>query len=431
MIVPSQRLMLMAAVVVVPLATAAGFVPGVALPCVITLVLLAAAAAADAVRSLERLDALGLSTPAFLRLTKDVPTQLPVFIDNRSPHPIALRLGAVMPEGVASESLIEDILAPAGASRFDWQATGIARGDHPLAALHLEVVSPFGLWLARATRAAACALRVYPNLRDRSTAALFLKRADAGPRAHRLLGKGREFDNLRQYMPGDNFEDIYWKATARRHFPVVKLFRAEHAQEVYAIIDASRLSARGDILESYVNAALHLALVAERQGDRFGLLTFSDRTHRFLRAASGVNHFRLCRETIYNLQARKVSPDFRDVFTTLQLNLRRRALLVFFTSLDDALLAEIFEREISLLARRHIVLVNVTRPSIEPLFSGEPAPDLDALYTALAGQMLSNRLRHLGLALGNRGVRLSTVDSLRIKTQVTAEYLEVKRRQLL
>jgi uncharacterized protein (DUF58 family) len=336
-----------------------------------------------------------------------------------------------MPSGVASESLIEDILAPAGASRFDWQTTGTARGDHPLGALHLEVASPFGLWLARGTRAAACALRVYPNLRDRATAALFLKRADAGPRAHRLLGKGREFDNLRQYMPGDNFEDIYWKATARRHFPVVKLFRAEHAQEVYAIIDASRLSARHDILENYVNAALHLALVAERQGDRFGLVTFSDRTHRFLRAASGVNHFRLCRETIYNLQARKVSPDFRDVFTTLQLNLRRRALLVFFTSLDDALLAETFEREISMLARRHVVLVNVTRPDIDPLFSGEPAPDLDALYTGLAGQMLSNRIRHLGLALGNRGVRLSTVDSLRIKTQVTAEYLEVKRRQLL
>jgi len=431
MIVPSQRLMLVAAVVVVPLATAAGLVPGVALPCVITLILFAAAVAADAVRSLDRRDALRLRTPAFLRLTKDVPTHLPVFIDNRAPHPIALRLSVVMPSGVASESLIEDILAPAGASRFDWQATGTARGDHPLGALHLEVASPFGLWLARATRAAACSLRVYPNLRDRSTAALFLKRADAGPRAHRLLGKGREFDNLRQYMPGDNFEDIYWKATARRHFPVVKLYRAEHAQEIYAIVDASRLSARDDILESYVNAALHLALVAERQGDRFGLLTFSDRTHRFLRAGNGINHFRLCRETIYNLQARKVSPDFRDVFTNLQLNLRRRALLVFFTSLDDALLAETFEREISLLARRHVVLVNVTRPSIEPLFSGEPAPDLDALYGALAGQMLSNRLRRLGLALGNRGVRLSTVDSQRIKTQVTAEYLEVKRRQLL
>jgi uncharacterized protein (DUF58 family) len=431
MIVPSERLMLVAAVVVVPLATAAGFVPGAALPCAITLVLLAAAAAVDAVRSLELLDGLTLRTPVFLRLTKDIPTSLPVFIENSRTVPIALKLSAALPEGVASESLTEDVLAPPGASRFDWRATGTARGDHALGTLHVEVASPFGLWLARAQRAAVCALRVYPNLRDRATASLFLKRADAGPRAHRLLGKGREFDNLRQYMPGDNFEDIYWKATARRHFPVVKLFRAEHAQEVYAVIDASRLSARQDILESYVNAALHLALVAERQGDRFGLVTFSDRTHRFLRAGSGLNHFRLCRETIYNLQARKVSPDFRDVFTNLQLNLRRRALLIFFTSLDDALLAETFEREISLLARRHVVLVNVTETALPPLFSGAPAADLDALYTSLAGQMLSNRMRRLAIALGNRGVRLSTVDSLRIKSQVTAGYLEVKRRQIL
>src|ERR1039458_4490622 len=194
MIVPSQRLMLVAAVVVVPLATAAGFVPALTPPCLITLVLFAAAVAIDAVRSLDRLDALHLRTPVFLRLTKDVPTHLPVFIDNRSPAPIAFRLGAVMPSGVASESLIEDVLAPGGASRFDWQATGIARGDHSLGALHLEVASPFGLWLARATRAASCALRVYPNLRDRATAALFLKRADAGPRAHRPPGKGREVD---------------------------------------------------------------------------------------------------------------------------------------------------------------------------------------------------------------------------------------------
>ena len=205
-----------------------------------------------------------------------------------------------------------------------------------------------------------------------------MKTADAGLRLRRQIGKGREFDNLRQYMPGDSFEDIHWKATARRAYPVVKLYRVEHAQEVYAVIDSSRLSAREGILESYVEAALHLALVAEKQGDRFGLVTFSDRTHRFVRARNGMDHFRLCRETIYNLRAERVSPDFREVFTTLQLQLRRRALLIFFTSLDDALLAETFEREVPLLARRHLVLVNVTGTAgMKQLFTGEPPADLD------------------------------------------------------
>ncbi len=336
-----------------------------------------------------------------------------------------------MPAGAVSDELTRALVAAPGASATDWPVTGTARGDHNLAQIHVEAQSPMGLWLVRGRRATDCALRVYPNLRDRATAALFSKTADIGMRLRRQVGKGREFDNLRQYMPGDSFEDIHWKATARRGVATVKLYQVEHAQEVYAVIDSSRLSARPGIMESYVDAALHLALVAERGGDRFGLVTFSDRTQRFVRAGRGMDHFRRCRETIYNLQAERVSPDFRDVFSALQRNLRRRTLLVFFTSLDDALLAETFEREVPMLARRHLVRVNVTQsPGVQPLFETAPA-DLDALYSGLAGQILWNRMRKLSIALQNRGIKLTVVDPARIKAQVTAQYLDVKRRQAL
>jgi uncharacterized protein (DUF58 family) len=342
-----------------------------------------------------------------------------------------LRLGISMPEGAASEELTRTLLAAPGASLTDWPVTGTTRGDHALTLIQVEAQSPMGLWLVRGRRTTDCALRVYPNLRDRATAALFSKTANIGQRMRRQVGKGREFDNLRQYLPGDSFEDIHWKATARRGYPTVKLYQVEHAQEVYAVIDSSRLSMRPGILESYVEAALHLALVAERAGDRFGLVTFSDRTHSFIRARHGMDHFRLCRETIYNLKAERVSPDFRDVFSSLQLNLRRRTLLVFFTSLDDALLAETFEHEVPMLSRRHLVLVNVTQtPGVKPLFDETP-PDLDALYGGLAGQILWNRTRKLKIALQNRGIKLTEVDPSRIKMQVTSQYLDVKRRQIL
>jgi hypothetical protein len=140
----------------------------------------------------------------------------------------------------------------------------------------------------------------------------------------------------------------------------------------------------------------------------------------------------VCRETIYNLQARRVSPDFGEVFTSLQLHLRRRSLLVFFTSLDDALLAETFEREVGIVARRHLVLVNVTQTAgMTPLFTGEPPADLDGLYAGLAGQMLWNRMRTLAAALQKRGVRLTILHPSRVKGQAAAGYLEVKRRQAL
>ena len=423
MIVPTPRLIWLAALALLPLVTIAGFVPTIAPVCLALAVPCLLAAFYDAYRGRERLRSIQLSVPQTVRLTKDVPAILPIAIENASPLDVPLR--------VALGQAIEETIAPSGRSVLEWPCTLHTRGDHPVDTLHVESGSPFGLWRTRAAHKVDCTLRVYPNLRDRATAGLFLKTANAGLRVHRQVGKGREFENLRQYMPGDSFEDVHWKATAKRGFPAVKLYRVEHAQEVYAVIDASRLSAREGILESYVEAALHLALVAEKQGDRFGLVTFSNRTHRFIRARSGMDHFRLCRETIYNLHAGRVSPDFREVFTSLQTNLRRRSLLVFFTCLDDALLAENFERDIPLLARRHLVLVDVARTSaMQPLFAA-PAASLDDLYGGLAGQMLLNRMRRLKIALQNRGVRLAVVDPARIKMEVASQYLDVKRRQAL
>ena len=427
MIAPAPRLIWLAAALVLPAATVAGLAPASAPFCWGAIVVCTAIAMVDAELGIRRMRTVTVRAPEFLRVTKNVEAMLPVTVANGP-----VRVALPMPEGVESEKKVLDATLSGAGEILEWPVSGRARGDRLLPAVHMEKPSPFGLWQIRATRDIKCTLRIYPNLRDRVTARLFLKIADPGFRMRRQVGKGREFDNLRHYLPGDSFEDIHWKATARRGFPVVKLYRVEQAQEVYAVIDHSRLSAREGILDSYVDAALHLALVAERAGDKFGLITFSDRTERMVRASSGLDHFRRCRETIYNLTARRVSPDFRDVFTSLQTTLRRRALLVFFTSLDDALLAETFEREVRLLARRHLVRVNVTQVAgVKQLFADAPPEDLDAAYQSLAGQMLWNRMRTLGIALQNRGVRLTVVSPERIKEQVTAQYLEVKRRQAL
>jgi uncharacterized protein (DUF58 family) len=432
MIVPAQRLLWFAALAMAPLAAAAGLSIPLAMPCWSLFALCVLLAAVDAAAGLRRMARIQLRTVEALRLTKDVAGALGVSIDNGTGRAIALRLGVSMPAGMETEERTLPLRADSGSSLVSWPCTGRTRGDHRLDAIHVETSSPAGLWLIRARRDVDCLFRVYPNLRDQATAGLFLRIAGAGARGERQVGKGREFEHLRQYLPGDSFEDVHWKATAKRGYPAVKLYRVEHAQEVYALIDHSRLSAREGILESYVAAALHLALVAERQGDRFGLITFSDHTTRFVRARGGLDHFRVCREAIYNLSAARVSPDFREAFSSVQLNLRRRALLVFFTSLDDALLAESFERDVALLSRRHLVRVNAIRTAaMQPLFAGAPPADLDGVYSALAGQMLCNRMRTLQIALGNRGVKLALVDAANIKAQVAALYLDVKRRQAL
>jgi uncharacterized protein (DUF58 family) len=337
-----------------------------------------------------------------------------------------------MPEGITSSELHKIVEIPPGQSALDWPCTGITRGDCKLDKLHLEVGSPLGLWHLRSPQPVICELRVYPELRDRATAATFQRTTSTGTRVYRQVGKGREFDRLRQFMPGDSYADVYWKGTAKRGSPIVKLYQNEHAQQVYVALDCSRLSASGSVLDGYVEAALHLALTAERQGDRFGLILFSDRVHSMVDARHGVSHFRRCREAIYNVKPKRVNPDFGELFARLQLRLTRRALIVFLTCLDDALLAEVFERDSAIIARRHLLQVHVMQSTEwKPLFTGNPPTDLETIYADLAGQLQWNRIRRLQIALNKRGVRLSLLDPVRAKQQIAEAYLDVKRRQLL
>ena len=110
-------------------------------------------------------------------------------------------------------------------------------------------------------------------------------------------GRGREFEHLREYVPNDDLGDVDWKATARRRFPVVRQYRIERTQDIYVCIDASRLSGRSvisrenervSVLDEYVKSTILLQCAIRQAGDRFGLLTFSNRVHHFFKATSAL-----------------------------------------------------------------------------------------------------------------------------------------------
>jgi uncharacterized protein (DUF58 family) len=284
-------------------------------------------------------------------------------------------------------------------------------------------------------------LAVYPDLfaERQRLAPLFLGR-DATPiHPRRQVGQGKEFEKLRAYLPGDSLADIHWKATAKRGVPVTKEHRIERTQEIYVAVDCSRLTARsageegGDsILEQYITAALTLGMITGRQGDLFGLTTFSDRVHDFVRAGSGRGHFGVCRDLLHRLVPRTVSPDFGELATFLALRLRRRALVIILTSLDEPALAEQFARTVGVVSRRHLVLVTMLRPDAAwPAFTSPPPATRDELYRSLGGHLLWHSLAEQKETLRRRGVDFSFLDRGRLAADLVSRYIEVKRRQIL
>lgn len=429
-IAPETRLLWLVALGAIPLCTVAGVAPTLLLPCVALLLLLGAVAAVDAVRARRPLEQLRITAPSTLRWFHERPAELPLQVTNASGSMRRVRLALDMPREIACEPAFFAAIVGATAA-FTAKCLPRERGRFELAACHVENRSPFGFWRARGQLPVTTEIRIYPDLRRERGAELLTARQQVGLHHQRQAGKGREFEKLREYVHGDSFDEIHWKASARRGRPVVKVFQVERMQEVYAIVDASRLSARGGVMDRYVNAALGLALAAESQGDRFGLVTFSAGIDRFVRAANGKQHFAACRDAIYTVQPRRVSPDFDELFTFLQLRLRRRALLVFLTSLDDPVLAESFVRDVRLL-RRHLIVVSVPGQSdVRPLFTGPAPADVDGIYRELAAHLQWTKLEELRKTLEREGIRLSVNDPVTLMTELARQYFSIKQRQLL
>ncbi len=151
----------------------------------------------------------------------------------------------------------------------------------------------------------------------------------------------------------------------------------------------------------------------------------------FVRARNGKAHYAACRDAIYQLHPRNTSPDFDEIASFLRLRLRRRALLIFLTSLDDPVLAENFARATELLAQRHLVMAGMLRPpAAQPLFHDPAVASPEDIYRQLAGHISWKRLRELESLLARKGVRLTLLDAGNYSTGLIRLYDEVKQRQL-
>jgi uncharacterized protein (DUF58 family) len=468
-LVPGFRLLLLVGAVIMPAALLAA-VPGWQF---LSYALIAAAvltAIVDAILSPRRLSHITVRSDAIVRMWKDRETSIDLIIRNESQTKTVLRIGLLFPVEITAPQDDRRIVLPEGAefSRTQWECTPRKRGQYFITQCAIERPSALGLWAVRKTLPLQVETRVYPNLAgERKKSPAFFKRGRLGMHMQRQLGKGREFEKLREYASGDSFEDVDWKATARRGHPITRVFQVERTQEIYIILDASRLTARPvpsdpaaplanapgpeprlpsrdrkgavvandeinpTILERNVTASLLLALAAEKQGDLFGLITFSDRVHKFVRARNGKAHYSACRDALYTLHARPVTPDFEELFSLLRLRLRRRALLIFLTELDDPIVAETFVRNLKLL-RHHLVLVGMARPAgAQPLFEDPQVNDVDDVYQKLAGHISWSKLRELGRVLASQGVRFSLLDADTLGPELAAIYLDLKQRQLL
>lgn len=343
------------------------------------------------------------------------------------------RAGLALPASFACEAEEMGLALKAGEREYalTWRMTPRERGRYPLRALYVSLRSPLGLWECGRALDLALDVCVFPDA-GKYGSLLARVRGQMGARLMRQVGKGREFEKLREYAPGDGFDEIHWKATARRGTPVTKVYQTEKMQEIYAVVDVSRLMARrfGDhsALDEYLRVALLLGTAAEQRGDKFGVILFHREVSRFLRARNGKAHYAACRQAMFDAQPEPVPADFFELAAFLRTRVPKRSLLFLLTALDEPSAAASLDKASWLLGQRHLPYVVMLQPGgVAPVLASHD----EDLYAGLAGHLQWRALRELEMSLRTHGVRFHMVEPGALAAKVLGLYDEVKQRQLL
>lgn len=361
---------------------------------------------------------------------------------------LQLGLGLACPPGFEVEPDRIDLSWAEGTSEtaVEWTLLPRHRGSFSPESMVMECGSPLGLWNFRKSFRPTTELRIYPDLEKerRALPGLFL-RNHPGAHQRRQIGQGREFEKLREYVPGDAYSDIHWKTTAKRREPISKVYQVERTQEIYLIIDHSRLSGRlpapageensrrlQNHLETYLRTALVTMLAARQQGDLFGLITFSRVVTGFAPCHQGQHQFNLCRDRLYRLQPALENPDYEDLFAFVGNRIRRRSLLLIFSAADDPVVARQLCQTLPLLRRKHLVAVHALRPpELAPLFSHGPVDSRTALLEQVAGGLLQQQVARTGRDLRRHGIPLMFSQPDQFAADTVAHYFALKQKQAL
>lgn len=326
-------------------------------------------------------------------------------------------------------------VAARGHERERLVARAARRGRENAGWLAVRSAGPLGLGIRQGRIALPWEVLVYPHLpaaRLKASLAEAARRRETGLRALRHPGEGRQFESLREWVPGDDTRRIDWKATARRRKLIARQYEEERRQQVLLALDAGRLLAEeldGESrFEHAVRAAVLLALAAVYHDDNVGIMVFADRVTHYVAPQRGRRGLRRVLDVLAEAEPKLVEPDYPAAFRYLAVRNRKRALTVVFTDAIDRLASEALVSNVGSLRPRHLPLVVTLRnPGLDAVAGERPAVAADAYRKAAAEELLHAREDALA-RVRQAGALVLDVDPRRASGAVVERYLELKRR---
>ncbi|GGA87958.1 DUF58 domain-containing protein [Puia dinghuensis] len=358
-------------------------------------------------------------------------------VKNDYPFPIRLRIIDELPDQfqLRDFSLYADLKA--GEVRaLDYQLRPKERGEYVFYNINVFIKSPFGLLIRRSIIEAKTMVRVLPSylaLRQYALLAASHNLAESGIKRIRKLGHSLEFEQIKEYVTGDDIRSLNWKATARKGGQLmVNTFTDEKSQQVYCLIDKGRVMKMPfdgmSLLDYAINAALVLSHVALIRQDKAGLLTFGDQIGTFLPADRKSMQMSSILEILYNQQTRWQETDYEKVYAMVRTRITQRSLIVLFTNFESLSGLERQMPYIRAIARRHLLLIVFFENTGLQQIREQEATDIEGVYVKTIADKFAYEKRLIVKELNQHGIATILTAPEHLTIQTVNKYLEIKAR---
>lgn len=365
----------------------------------------------------------------------------PVHLHMESRYPFKLRLQLIdeIPHQFQKRDVLFSLdLNPYESKTVTYLLRPVKRGEYSFGHTRAYVSTLLGLFKRRYNLNEPRIVPVYPSyiqMRRYQLMAISNRLSEIGVKKVRSLGHTMEFEQIKEYVTGDDYRTVNWKATARKGQLMVNNYTDEKSQQVYCVIDKSRVMKMPfeglSLLDYSINAALVLSNVALMKQDKAGIISFAEKISSFLPAQKKLSQMQAVLEVLYNQKTRYLESDFEKLYILVKRKITQRSLLVLFTNFESlsAMRRQLpYLRKIA--AGHLLVTVFFENTELDALLN-EPAQRLKQVYAKSVAEKFAAEKHQVVAELQQHGIMTILTPPKNLTVNTLNKYLEIKARQLL
>lgn len=373
------------------------------------------------------------------KLSNGDENQIKIILSNSYLFPVQLKVLDEIPHQFQKRDfVINTKLGKGREKQFTYQLRPTTRGLYSFGDLIVFSKSPIGFISKKYSFDHNKSVPVYPSflqLRKYDLIAFSNRLFEYGLKKIRRIGHTMEFEQIKDYVQGDDIRNINWKATAKKGQLMVNQYQDEKSQPIYSIIDKGRVMKMPfnglSLLDYAINSSLVISNIALKKQDKAGMFTFSNKIENRVAAERRSSQMNLILETLYNIETNFVESDFSRLYVDIKRNLNHRSLLLLYTNFEtlDALQRQL--PYLQALAKQHLLVVIFFENTELIKFTKDiPNTTLGIFEKTIAEKfvyekkLIVNELRKHGIQ-----TILTKPENLTINT--INKYLEIKARGLI